>query len=97
MYFSQQACQFLVEFCSLSSTTATLQSDLGAPPTAPLAIDGGDDGEGEREAVGSLFSFLCECVSNCTSEERDRLLPGEQQVARAILLAVHAEATTSVR
>ena len=36
-------------------------------------------------------------MANCTREEKDPLLPGGPQVARMILLAVHAESTTSTR
>jgi hypothetical protein len=65
----------------------------------PSAIADGSSGQ-ECDLDGSngrrsLFSFLERCVSDCIREERDPMLPGGPGVARAILLALHAEITTS--
>ena len=98
LLLSSQACQFLVNFCTAESRKTTSQD----APSIGLAATIGDDGSSGKgcghtsSSCHSLFSFLERCVSECIREERgDPLLPGEPQVARAILLAVHAEVTSS--
>lgn len=84
--------------CTSLSSTTPCQSDASANDDIVTAVD--DSGCRQRIDASDhqmLFSFLRKCVSNITSDERDPLLPGERQVARAILLAVHAETTTSTR
>ena len=86
----------MVNFCTAESKKTTSQD----APSAGLAIATsatiGDDGSSGKGCGHSLFSFLENCVLGCIREERgDPLLPGGPQVARAILLAVHAEVTTS--
>ena len=81
-----------------SSSTASCQSEASPNNSVATAVVDSDVRQRiEASDRRMLFSFLCKCVSNSVSDERDPLLPGERQVARAILLAVHTETTTSMR
>ena len=91
MFVNLQASQFLTEFCKVTRTTT---QSSARTQTADSAAGDVMKGGGANH---SLFSFLSECVTNCTREEKDQRLPGEQQVARVMLLAVHAETTTSTK
>ena len=88
-----------MNFCTIESKKTTSQDAPSAGLAAATATIGDDGNSGKgcghtSSSCHSLFSFLERCVSECIREERgDPLLPGGSQVARAILLAVHAEVT----
>ena len=90
-----------MKFCTASNTisrsgAAGVQCGVSLT-TAAAATEVNNGKEGDYGSCYSLFSFLGRCVANCTREEKDPLLPGGLQVARAILLAVHTEITTSTK
>lgn len=101
LLLSSQVCRFLVNFCTIESKKTTSQDAPSADLAATTATIGDDGSSGKgcghtSSSCHSLFSFLERCVSECIQEERgDPLLPGGPQIARAILLAVHAEVTNS--
>ena len=95
-----QASKFLVNFSTTTLSKTTSQRGLDSPPPPASSATVGDDSSVKECAHNSyscqsLFSFLERCVSSCTREERDPLLPGGPQVARAMLLALHAEVSSS--
>lgn len=78
VFFIFQASGFLGKYCSKQLECVS-----------PASTDQPDSSSPQQPPP--LFDYLLKCVSNCIKVEMDLSLPIGPHLARAVLLAVHAE------